>query len=411
MRERPFGVIEGFYGDPWTWDERAECIDAISRWGANTYVWAPKSEPRHRDGWSDPFTSEELGGFAMLASRAASVRVSVGLTPGDDATVGQVVAKLAPVLATGCGSVTLGFDDLPVLAAADRHRDLANGVRESTGADVWVVPTHYAGTTRSDYLDRLFRGLHEDILVMWTGEHVVNDVISAEDLRLRTDASDGRVPLVWDNVPVNDAMMAGHLHMGPFTGRAAGVARESAGFLLNPMISMKASLPTLRSACAWWHGEDHLAAWQEEAESLGLLLLAQATAYEGEPHWPGDSPAAEWFESVAAMPDTGDDDLDPWLESARHGARICLDALAVIDAAGRGVPARELARPARGLVKLRDWLRLPARTLGAGPRTRPFFTQDTTGRFAPAPGLVELTRSLPEVLVEKAVSALAGAPT
>lgn len=406
MREKPFGVIEGFYGDPWTWDERAACIDSLAAWGANTYVWAPKSEPRHRDAWTEPFTAGEIEGFAMLAARAPEVHVSVGITPGDDATVGQVTEKLAPVIAAGCNVITLCFDDLPVLAAADRHRDLANGIRTATGADVWVVPTHYAGTTGSPYLDRLFEGLDPEVLVMWTGVHVVNDSISDTDIDLRAAATGGRAPLVWDNIPVNDAMMTSHLHMGPFSGRDHSLRDWCAGFLLNPMISMRASLPTVRSACAWWHGEDPVVAWKEEADSLGLSLLAQATAYPGDVHWPGDRPPVEWLEAVATLEDFGDGELDPWIESARRGAQISLDALAIIQSSAAGVPARDLVRHARGLVQLREWLRLPARTLGAGPRTRPFFTQDATGRFAPAPGFIDLTRSIPESLVEEALTAL-----
>ena len=52
-------------------------------------------------------------------------------------------------------------------------------------------------------------------------------------------------------------------------------------------------------------------------------------------------------------------------------------------------------------------LRNEARTLGAGPRTRPVFTQDGTGRFAVTGGAVTLTRSIPEALVSDAFAALA----
>ena len=35
------GVIEGFYGTPWTVEEREECIGVLAANGADTYVWAP----------------------------------------------------------------------------------------------------------------------------------------------------------------------------------------------------------------------------------------------------------------------------------------------------------------------------------------------------------------------------------
>ena len=406
---RPFGVIEGFYGDPWSQGERLACIDALGSWGANTYVWAPKSEPRHRDAWEEPFTDGEIEGFRAMAGRDGRVQVSVGLTPGDGATVAAVVDKLAPALAVTDGPVTVCFDDLPALAAADHHRDTVNGVAAATGRQVWLVPTHYAGTVGSPYLDRLHDGLDTAVTVMWTGQHVVTPTVTAADVAARTAACGGRAPLVWDNVPVNDAMMAGHLHICPFTGRDVDAAGASAGWLLNPMLSMRASLPTIRSACAWWHGGDALAAWDAEVDAQGLRLLAQATAYPGDAHWPGDEPSTEWLESVSAMPDTGDTDLDPWVDAARRGARIALAARSVRTSLDSAERRTVRAVDGLGLLAVRDWLQLQSRTLGAGPRTRPVFTQGEDGRFAMENAAVEFTDSIPEREVRAALAAMARA--
>ena len=406
---RPFGVIEGFYGDPWSLAERLACIDALASWGANTYVWAPKSEPRHRDAWDEAFTAAEIEGFAAMAARDGRVQVSVGLTPGDGATVDAVVRKLAPALAVTDGAVTICFDDLPALAAADHHRGISNGVAAATGRPVWLVPTHYAGTVGSPYLDRLHDGLDPAVTVMWTGRHVVTPAITASDVVARTTACGGRAPLVWDNVPVNDAMMSGHLHIGPFVGRDTAAAGASAGWLLNPMLSMRASLPTIRSACAWWNGGDPMAAWGDEVDAQGLRLLAQATAYPGDVHWPGDEPSTQWLEAVAAMPDTDDTDLDPWVDAARRGARIALAARSVRAALGTGDRRNVRAVEGLGLLAVRDWLQLQARTLGAGPRTRPVFTQDADGRFAMEHATVEFTESIPEREVRAALAVMSRA--
>ncbi|MEY3690520.1 MAG: hypothetical protein RJB57_175 [Actinomycetota bacterium] len=399
-------MIEGFYGDPWSLAERLSCIDALASWGANTYVWAPKSEPRHRDEWAAPFTSAEIEGFAEMARRDRRVQVSVGLTPGDGATVPDVVDKLSPALAVTDGPVTVCFDDLPALEAADHHRELVNGVVAATKRPVWLVPTHYAGTVGSPYLERLHDGLVPAVSVMWTGRHVVTPTVTARDIAARTAVCGGRPPLVWDNVPVNDAMMSGHLHIGPFVGRDPGAAGASAGWLLNPMMSMRASLPTIRSACAWWRGEDALAAWHEEAVAQDLLLLAQATAYPGDMHWPGDQPSTEWLESVAGMADTDDPDLDPWVVAARRGAVVALAARNVVAMHRAETGSAVRAVQGLGMVGLRDWLQLQARTLGAGPRTRPVFTQTADGRFAMEAASLELTESIPEREVRAALAAM-----
>ena len=407
MSSRPFGVIEGFYGDPWTQQERLGCIDALAGMGADAYVWAPKSEPRHRDAWRDHFTAGELSDFAALIARSDRVTVSIGLTPGNDAGVEEVVHKLQPVVDAGCRVITLCFDDLPVLDAAARHRTMANGVRAGLGVDVWLVPTHYAGVSGSPYLDSLVDGLDAGVLVMWTGRCVVNDSITSDEVSLRAAACGGRAPLVWDNTPVNDAMMTGHLHLGPYAGRDASVAAASAGVLLNPMVSMAASLPMIESAAAWWRGQDPMSAWDAAIDRAGLRVLAGATSYPGDPHWPGHRPSREWLQSVRDLVDSGDPDIDPWIVSARTGAGIALAAMDVVDAIKDGKRDSELTLLSLPLIGLRDWVRSEARTLGAGPRTRPVFTQDSTGRFAVTSGAITLTTSIPETLVADALAALA----
>ncbi len=42
------GVIEGFYGQPWTQAERFELFDWMASWGLNTYLYAPKDDLKHR---------------------------------------------------------------------------------------------------------------------------------------------------------------------------------------------------------------------------------------------------------------------------------------------------------------------------------------------------------------------------
>ena len=241
------GIIEGFYGPPWSHETRLDFIDFLAVHGGNTYVWAAKLEPRHRELWAEPFTSDELAQFAELASQQESVQVLIGLTPGSDATTEQLINKMRPVIDNGCQGVVLSFDDLPVLDAATKHRDLANVLIDQLNTQVWLVPTHYAGTTSSPYLEKLFDGLHDDVLVMWTGVHVVNDSITARDAQQRTAACDQRKPLLWDNTPVNDAIMSEALHLGPYASRESALRDEISGLLLNPMEFASASKPTVAS--------------------------------------------------------------------------------------------------------------------------------------------------------------------
>lgn len=44
--EREFicGVVEGFYGRPWTTSQRKELFGKLNRWGLESYVYAPKDD-------------------------------------------------------------------------------------------------------------------------------------------------------------------------------------------------------------------------------------------------------------------------------------------------------------------------------------------------------------------------------
>ena len=404
MREKILGVIEGFYGSPWSHKNRLACIDFIADSGWNTYVWAAKQEPRHRDQWSEPFTNDELNQFEELSNRSPAVQLAVGLTPGANASEQQVINKLLPAIHAGGEIVVLCFDDLPVLDAAQQHRNLAHAVRNEIGVPVWIVPTHYAGMSSSPYLTELCNGLDPAIEVMWTGPSVVADRITSEEALQRTEVTGGRLPLVWDNTPVNDVRMRPHLHMGPFTGRDQSLLIHCSGFLWNPMEEFAASLPTLTSAAAWSRNEDPMTAWSSYVDKHNLRLLAEATAYRSDAHWPGDSPSRSWWEALHAL-EVDDPEVEPWANAAKAGAQIALAALSVIEA------KHELSPKETNMIlfQLMDWSAFRSSeklTLGAGPRTRPIATQDGNGRFVLLPDSIQQSLSLVDQLVSRALEKL-----
>jgi hyaluronoglucosaminidase len=366
------GIIEGFYGPPWSHETRLDFIDFLADHGGNTYVWAAKLEPRHRELWAEPFTSDELAQFAELASQQEAVQVLIGLTPGSDATSEQLINKMRPVIEIGCHGVVLSFDDLPVLDAAAKHRDLANALVQHLNTQIWLVPTHYAGTTSSPYLEKLFDGLHEDVLVMWTGVHVVNDSITARDAQRRTAACDNRKPLLWDNTPVNDAIMSESLHLGPYSSREIALRHEISGLLLNPMEFASASKPTVASALAWLRAEDAITSWESFVSQCG---------------W------SEWWQSVADMQPGGlDVGCQPWIDAAKQGAALVLSARKLI--AEPGDSEMSVLGRFHLAVKWRTWKRLPVLTYGGGPRIRPVVTNDENGKFAYRNGTVISPTSL-----------------
>ena len=62
------GVIEGFYGPPWSEGERATLFEQMAAWGLDTYLYCPKDDLHHRAMWREPYGPEESHSMAALVS-------------------------------------------------------------------------------------------------------------------------------------------------------------------------------------------------------------------------------------------------------------------------------------------------------------------------------------------------------
>src|SRR5438105_14483035 len=80
------GVIEGFYGQPWSQTERLELFGWMRDWGLNAYLYAPKDDLKHRAIWRESYTSFETEGLKEVAAacRERGIHFIYGLGPGLD---------------------------------------------------------------------------------------------------------------------------------------------------------------------------------------------------------------------------------------------------------------------------------------------------------------------------------------
>ena len=85
------GVIEGFYGRPWTRAERFELFDWMARWGLNTYLYAPKDDLKHRAIWREPYSASEMEmlGETIHQCEERNLHFIYGLSPGLDIRYGN----------------------------------------------------------------------------------------------------------------------------------------------------------------------------------------------------------------------------------------------------------------------------------------------------------------------------------
>jgi hypothetical protein len=341
------GVIEGFYGTPWSWAARGEVATWCAERGLGVHVYAPKDDPKHRERWRDPYDDGELEGFARFAVEAPlalGFAISPGLSmdPMDPADRAVLGAKVDQVLEAGATTVVLALDDIPFGGGpqGEAHAALTGWLRDHLGdrAGLALVPTEYVGGRPSPYLDALAVGVPDDVPIGWTGPAVVNDAITVADAEARAAALGGRRPLLWDNFPVNDGPMADRLFLGPLRGRETGLLEACAGYLANPMVQPLASRLPLASVAAWVRGEDPVAVWEATAADLGWSAFARACDTRAAHEAVAAAVAGElrsaraFFAEAAACAAPGlEEEADRWLTQVHRDARLALDALEVLD--------------------------------------------------------------------------------
>jgi hypothetical protein len=103
------------------------------------------------------------------------------------------------------------------------------------------------------------------------------------------------------------------------------------------------------------------------------------------------------------MPDMKEEVM-PWVQAARSGARVALAALAILDADVSKLSQEDLGRLMRPLTEWQIHRIAPAFTFARGPRQRPLATQNNQGKFVLRPGTIADSESLVDTLVHRALA-------
>jgi hypothetical protein len=266
------GVIEGFYGPPWSHQDRLDVIRFMGDVGLTTYYYAPKDDPFHRQRWREPYPTDrwaELGELVDTA-RARGVRFVYAISPGgsmvyaDTGDYGTLLQKLVAIASLDVEDFALFLDDVPPTleheadraayeTLADAHADLTNRLHadlRTTGASLALTPTTYTNAWGDrEYLRRLGQLTAREVPFFWTGVDVAAPRITA--LQAREWASlIGRPPLVWDNYPVND-FARWRPFLGPIRHRASDLPSQVTGILSNPMNEAHASMIALATLAVY----------------------------------------------------------------------------------------------------------------------------------------------------------------
>lgn len=280
------GVVEGFYGTPWSHEARLRQLDFYGRNKMNVYLYGPKDDPYHSTpNWRKPYPEREAAQLKELVDKARENNVIFywAIHPGQDIQWNEedrqnLLNKFEKMYQLGVRGFAVFFDDISGEGTrADKQADLLNYLDDhfvKVKGDVEpliMCPTEYNkawSNVKDGYLTTLGEKLNEGIQIMWTG----NSVIATID-RATMDFINPllkRKAYIWWNFPVSD-YVRDHLLMGPVYGNALDIKDEMEGFVSNPMEHAEASKIALYSVADYaWNlsNYDSDASWRRAIKDL-----------------------------------------------------------------------------------------------------------------------------------------------
>jgi len=234
------GLVEGFYGKPYSKLQRDILLRYISKMHEGTYMYAPKNDVFHRLRWRDEYPAElwnELTSGMTLA-RSLGVRFIFGISPwgfrSDE--VSLLRKKALTAMGAGAAGVAVLFDDIPQQADASLARRQLQFVTEALD-DISPPPLLCPSIYCSELLD-ILRG--EEYLeawrenspsgwpVLWTGDMVVSSEIDRSDVETARSHL-GALPVIWDNLLADDYCLR-RIFLGDPSSRMI----DGIDYLLNP---------------------------------------------------------------------------------------------------------------------------------------------------------------------------------
>lgn len=287
------GVVEGFYGTPWSHEARMRQLEFYGKNKMNTYIYGPKDDPYHSSpNWRKPYPEKEAAQIHELIEQATRHEVNFvwAIHPGKDikwtdADRDALIQKFEAMYQLGVRSFAVFFDDIsgdgtdPV-----RQAELLNYIdnhfiqKKHDVSPLVMCPTEYNkswSNVEGGYLTTLGEKLNPSIHVMWTGDRVIacidKPTLDWINPLIRRKA------YIWWNFPVND-YVRDHLLLGPVYGNAKDIKDDMSGFVSNPMEHAESSKISLYSVADYtWNLDtyDSIRSWKHAIKDL----LPQKAAY------------------------------------------------------------------------------------------------------------------------------------
>ena len=254
------GLVEGYYGNPYSEANRMGLFEFFGRQKMNVYIYGPKDDAYHKDRWREEYPANLAAKITeyVNAAKANKVEFVWAIHPGNDIQWNDtdrrnIVNKLKAMCKLGVRTFAVFWDDLwnDDGTHGDEQAELMNYIAQELKAaypdvkPMIICPTQYnRGWANSVYLPALGDIMNSDINIMWTGNSVV-DMINYSDMTWINNQIK-RKAYIWLNYPVSDYCI-NHLLMGPTWGNDTNIADMLSGFVSNPMEYAEASKVSLFS--------------------------------------------------------------------------------------------------------------------------------------------------------------------
>lgn len=275
------GFIEGFYGRPWTAENRIDMLRLMAKHRMNTFYYAPKDDPYHRSRWMEPYPADTLRSLKTLITEAKKNYITFHycIAPGlsirysSEADFDALLRKTNQLYAVGVRAFGLLLDDIGEALTApediaaygetvNAHIDLCCRYSAALNEidptiELTVCPTLYHGRGEEYYISKLGQNLPPETDIFWTGKDICSRELTAFEA-LRFIENTNHRPLYWDNYPVNDEAMYHEMHLGPVIGRDPSLPRYAKGLIANCMEYAECSkIPLITVADYLWDSEHY----------------------------------------------------------------------------------------------------------------------------------------------------------
>ena len=191
------GFIEGYYGIPWSVEDRISLMRFGGDFKMNIYIFAPKDDPYHNTQWRTPYPNEKLAEIEEMVAAGAESKcrfawaihpfMNDAITLNDyEAGLEAIQTKFEQLYEAGVRQFVISADDAnsPVTLQARLCEDMTEWVKAHEGTyNLVFVPQVYCtsaltwsnwGWTGTPTVEQYFGHFSdiEDLEIMWTGEWV-----------------------------------------------------------------------------------------------------------------------------------------------------------------------------------------------------------------------------------------------